>query len=77
MLRRVDVLLFNSLVLAAKAGHLALVETTDSHTKEYRAAVCQVVFNSDTKEFDVMPFGHLSDIINYDIGDLEGPEVVP
>lgn len=48
---------FKSLLRAASSGHLALVESTDAKTGEYRALLCAVVF--DGSEYVVTPFGHL------------------
>jgi len=49
---------FNTLLKAAQAGHLALVESQDAVTGEYRAVLTAIVF--DGSEYHVTPFGHLA-----------------
>lgn len=58
-LRDVDIENFETLVRAARNGDLALVETKDENSGEYRAVICAVdrgpIFGTA-----VIPFGHLS-----------------
>ena len=49
---------FNTLLRAAKAGRLALMECQDAVTGEYRAVICAV--GKDGEDFTMTPFGHLS-----------------
>lgn len=48
---------FRTLLRAARAGHLGLVETTDKATGEYRALLCAIVW--DGEHYQVTPFGHM------------------
>lgn len=49
---------FDTLLRAAKAGRLALVECQDADTKEPRYVLCAV--NHDgADEYQMVPFGHL------------------
>jgi Family of unknown function (DUF6117) len=48
---------FQTLLRAAKAGNLTLVESKDAETGEYRAVLAAVAF--DGKEYNITPFGHL------------------
>lgn len=49
---------FNTLLEAAKEGHLALVECVDAKTNETRHVLCAVHENAEG-EFDFTPFGHM------------------
>ncbi len=48
---------FNILLEAARNGDLALVESKDAKTGEYRAMICAISF--DGREYFITPFGHL------------------
>jgi len=50
---------FETIIKAAKAGDLALLECTEQATGKRRAVICAVVF--DGKEHLITPFCHLSD----------------
>lgn len=50
---------FQTLLRAAQAGHLALMECTDAATGEPRYVICAV--GRDHGDFVFTPFGHLAD----------------
>lgn len=56
-LREGDKANFQTLLQAAKNGDLALIESKDAYTHEYRAVLAAVAF--DGKEYTITPFGHL------------------
>lgn len=49
---------FNTLLRAAQAGDLALMECLDAETRELRYVLCAV--GRDGPEFVFTPFGHLA-----------------
>jgi hypothetical protein len=49
---------FETLLRAARNGDLALVESKDAKTGEYRALICAV--KRMATEVEMVPFGHLS-----------------
>jgi hypothetical protein len=49
---------FNMLLRAAQNGDLALLESKDAKTGEYRALICAIAVD-DQGMFNVTPFGHL------------------
>ena len=55
---------FQTLLRAAEAGHLALMECTDAITGEVRFVICAV--GHDNGDFVMTPFGHLDDGNPYD-----------
>lgn len=57
-LRKGDTANFQTLLRAAKDGNLALIESKDAKTGEYRAVLAAVAW--DGKEYHVTPFGHLA-----------------
>lgn len=57
-LKRGDRANFKTLLRAARANALALVESTDAETGEYRALICAIVF--DGQDYCITPFGHLA-----------------
>lgn len=50
---------FQTLLRAAEAGHLALMECRDAGTGEVRYVICAVT--QDIGEYLMTPFGHLAD----------------
>jgi hypothetical protein len=50
---------FQTLLRAAKAGHLALMECNDVVTGEVRFVICAV--GRDNGDYVMTPFGHLAD----------------
>lgn len=48
---------FRTLLRAARANHLALIETTSKLTGEYRAVIAAIVWNGT--DYEITPFGHL------------------
>lgn len=56
---------FQTLLRAAEAGHLALMECTDAATGENRYVICAV--GRDDGEYVFTPFGHLADGNPYDL----------
>jgi hypothetical protein len=56
---------FQTLLRAAKAGHLALMECTDATTQENRYVICAV--GRDDGDYVFTPFGHLADGNPYDL----------
>jgi hypothetical protein len=50
---------FQTLLRAAEAGHLALMECTDAATGELRYVICAV--GRDQGDYVFTPFGHLAD----------------
>lgn len=56
---------FQTLLRAAKAGHLALMECTDAATGEHRYVICAV--GRDDGDYVFKPFGHLADGNLYDL----------
>lgn len=48
---------FETLLQAAKNGDLALIESADAETGEYRAVLCAVGWQDG--EYIMTPFGHL------------------
>jgi hypothetical protein len=50
---------FQTLLRAAEAGHLALMECTDAVTGEVRYVLCAVGWQDG--EYLMTPFGHLAD----------------
>ena len=55
---------FQTLLRAAEAGHLALMECADARTGEVRYVICAV--DRDNDDYVVTPFGHLSEGNPYD-----------
>lgn len=55
---------FQTLLRAAEAGHLALMECTDAATGENRYVICAV--GRDDGDYVFTPFGHLADGNPYD-----------
>ena len=49
---------FQTLLRAAEAGHLALMECTDAVTGEVRFVICAV--GRDNGHYTMTPFGHLA-----------------
>lgn len=56
---------FQTLLRAAEAGHLALMECTDAATGENRYVICAV--GRDDGDYVFTPFGHLADRNPYDL----------
>jgi hypothetical protein len=56
---------FNTLLRAAEAGHLALMECTDAATGEPRYVLCAVGWQDG--EYIMTPFGHLADGNPYEL----------
>jgi hypothetical protein len=50
---------FQTLLRAAEAGHLALMECTDAKTREIRYVICAV--GRQDGDYVFTPFGHLAD----------------
>lgn len=50
---------FQTLLRAAEAGHLALVECTDARTGDVRYVICAV--GRDGTDYVMTPFGHLAE----------------
>ncbi len=48
---------FQTLLRAADAGHLALLECTDARTGEARYVICAI--SQDSGEYLMTPFGHM------------------
>jgi hypothetical protein len=57
-LREADRTNFNTLLRAAHAGDLALIESRDKATGEYRALIAAI--GRDGDQYLVTPFGHLA-----------------
>lgn len=57
-LKKGDVSNFETLKKAAANGHLALIESKDARTGEYRAVLAAIIKDGD--EYLVTPFGHLA-----------------
>jgi Family of unknown function (DUF6117) len=55
---------FRTLLRAAEAGHLALMECTDAVTGDVRYVICAV--GRDNGDYVMTPFGHLADGNPYD-----------
>ncbi|MGL4441739.1 MAG: DUF6117 family protein [Bosea sp. (in: a-proteobacteria)] len=55
---------FQTLLRAAEAGHLALMECSDAVTGEVRFVICAV--GRDKDDYVMTPFGHLADGNPYD-----------
>ncbi|MGL4975228.1 MAG: DUF6117 family protein [Bosea sp. (in: a-proteobacteria)] len=55
---------FQTLLRAAEAGHLALMECTDAVTGEVRFVLCAI--GRDNGDYVMTPFGHLADGNPYD-----------
>lgn len=49
---------FNTLLKAAKAGHLALMECVDAKTNETRHVMCAVAEDAEGM-VNITPFGHM------------------
>jgi hypothetical protein len=58
-IRNADKANFETMLRAARAGHLALVECKDAATGEYRAVIAAIVEEGD--EYLITPFGHLAE----------------
>ncbi len=56
---------FQTLLRAAEAGHLTLMECTDAATSEVRYVLCAV--GSQDGEYVMTPFGHLADRNPYEM----------
>jgi len=51
---------FNTLVRAAKDDNLSLLECTCATTGEVRYVVTAIVYDDETEEYIMTPFGHMS-----------------
>ena len=50
---------FDTLLQAARDGALALVQSTDAATGEYRALICAIAHDGNG-DFTITPFGHMA-----------------
>lgn len=57
-LKEADVKNFETLQDVFKNGHIALVESRDAKTLEYRAVICAVTRDKDGT-YIITPFGHM------------------